>query len=112
MFFLFPDPHFKKKKHKARIITQQLLGEYAYLLRAGGLLYTCTDVLDLHRWMVRHLDEHPLFKRLDEHELADDAAYSLILNSTEEGKKVSRNTGAKYPAVYRRIDNKDAPRHS
>lgn len=25
LFFLFPDPHFKKKKHKARIITHQLL---------------------------------------------------------------------------------------
>ncbi|KAJ3105935.1 tRNA (guanine-N(7)-)-methyltransferase (tRNA(m7G46)-methyltransferase) [Phlyctochytrium planicorne] len=52
MFFLFPDPHFKKKKHKARIITPQLLGEYAYVLKIGGILYTVTDVKDLHDWMV------------------------------------------------------------
>ncbi len=69
MFFLFPDPHFKKKKHKARIITQQLLGEYAYLMKVGGILYTCTDVLDLHQWMVKHLDEHPLFERLTQEEM-------------------------------------------
>lgn len=32
MFFLFPDPHFKKTKHKWRIISTTLLAEYAYVL--------------------------------------------------------------------------------
>ncbi|EPB70918.1 putative tRNA (guanine-N(7)-)-methyltransferase [Ancylostoma ceylanicum] len=36
MFFLFPDPHFKNKKHKWRIVTPGLLAEYAYVLRPGG----------------------------------------------------------------------------
>ncbi|KIH45529.1 putative tRNA (guanine-N(7)-)-methyltransferase, partial [Ancylostoma duodenale] len=36
IFFLFPDPHFKNKKHKWRIITPGLLAEYAYVLRPGG----------------------------------------------------------------------------
>ena len=35
MFFLFPDPHFKKTKHKWRIISPTLLAEYAYCLRVG-----------------------------------------------------------------------------
>lgn len=35
MFFLFPDPHFKKTKHKWRIISPTLLAEYAYALRVG-----------------------------------------------------------------------------
>ncbi|KAL7029597.1 hypothetical protein ACKWTF_006292 [Chironomus riparius] len=33
MFFLFPDPHFKKSKHKWRIINPSLLSEYAYVLK-------------------------------------------------------------------------------
>ena len=33
MFFLFPDPHFKKAKHKWRIINETLISEYAYVLR-------------------------------------------------------------------------------
>ena len=33
MFFLFPDPHFKKAKHKWRIINDTLLAEYAYVLK-------------------------------------------------------------------------------
>jgi len=35
MFFLFPDPHFKKTKHKWRIISQTLLAEYAYVIAVG-----------------------------------------------------------------------------
>lgn len=69
MFFLFPDPHFKRKKHKARIISQSLLSEYAYVLQPGGLLYTVTDVKDLHDWMVKHLEDHPCFERISEAEM-------------------------------------------
>ena len=48
MFFLFPDPHFKKAKHKWRIINETLLAEYAYVLKIDeGRLYTVTDVEDL-----------------------------------------------------------------
>lgn len=39
MFFLFPDPHFKKAKHKWRIINDTLLAEYAYVLAEGVRLY-------------------------------------------------------------------------
>merc|ERR1711913_237383 len=47
MFFLFPDPHFKKSKHKWRIINQTLLAEYAYVLKVGvGRIYIATDVHD------------------------------------------------------------------
>ncbi|KAI8848015.1 putative methyltransferase-domain-containing protein [Chytridium lagenaria] len=104
MFFLFPDPHFKKKKHKARIITPQLLAEYAYVLRVGGILYTVTDVKDLHEWMVMHLDDHPLFERLTAEELAGDPCIPCVMEETEEGKKVARNKGDKYLMCYRRIE--------
>jgi tRNA G46 methylase TrmB len=42
----------------------QLLSEYAYILRVGGIIYTITDVKDLYEWMVKHLDDHPLFERI------------------------------------------------
>lgn len=35
MFFLYPDPHFKRSKHKWRIINNSLLTEYAYVLQPG-----------------------------------------------------------------------------
>ena len=104
IFFLFPDPHFKKRKHKARIITSTLLAEYAYVLKVGGIVYTVTDVHDLHLWMVKHLDEHPLFRRLEEKELEGDPCVRCVMEDTEEGKKVARNEGDKYLACYVRLD--------
>ncbi|KAF9582799.1 tRNA (guanine-N(7)-)-methyltransferase (tRNA(m7G46)-methyltransferase) [Lunasporangiospora selenospora] len=103
LFFLFPDPHFKKRKHKARIITPTLLSEYAYVLRPGGIIYTISDVKELHLWMVKHLDAHPLFVRIPDEELVGDLAVEHVRNATEEGQKVERNKGDKYLACYRRI---------
>ncbi|KAJ9575080.1 hypothetical protein L9F63_007741, partial [Diploptera punctata] len=69
MFFLYPDPHFKKAKHKWRIINTNLLAEYAYILAENATVYTITDVKDLHEWMVKHFVEHPLFIRVEDEEL-------------------------------------------
>ena len=44
IFFCFPDPHFKAKNHRRRIVSEPLLAEYAYVLKEGGLLYAITDV--------------------------------------------------------------------
>uniref|UniRef100_A0A8D0BPD3 tRNA (guanine-N(7)-)-methyltransferase n=1 Tax=Salvator merianae TaxID=96440 RepID=A0A8D0BPD3_SALMN len=103
MFFLFPDPHFKKTKHKWRIISHTLLAEYAYVLREQGLVYTITDVDEVHQWMVKHFQEHPLFEQVPLTELANDPVVDLLGTSTEEGKKVQRNGGKTFPAVFRRI---------
>ena len=40
MFFLYPDPHFKKAKHKWRIINKTLLAEYAYVLSPNVSILT------------------------------------------------------------------------
>lgn len=105
MFFLFPDPHFKKTKHKWRIISPTLLAEYAYTLRVGGLVYTITDVEEVHVWMVKHFSEHPLFTRVSDEELVDDIIISRLGTCTEEGKKVQRNGGKNFLAVFRRIED-------
>jgi len=103
MFFLFPDPHFKKRKHKARIISPTLLAEYAYVLREGGIIYTVTDVKDLYDWMVEHLSNHPLFKRIPNDIVEKDPVVPHVMRSTEEGKKVERNNGSKFLALFERV---------
>ena len=105
MFFCFPDPHFKQRKHKARIITNTLLSEYAYVLKEGGVVYTITDVKDLHEWMVKHLEEHPLFERLSKEWEENDECVKIMRNATEEGKKVERKKGDKFVACFRRLPN-------
>lgn len=103
MFFLFPDPHFKKTKHKWRIINDALLAEYAYVCAIGAIVYVATDVEELFSWMVEHFTRHPLFQPLTKDELSADKMIQLITTSTEESKKVERNEGEKFYAAFRRI---------
>ena len=105
MFFLFPDPHFKKQKHKWRIISQQLLSEYAFCLAINGLVYIATDVQQLYDWMTDHLTRHPLFQSLNQSQIDSDPIVPKLFDSTEEGKKVSRNGGQKFIGVFRRIED-------
>lgn len=105
MFLCFPDPHFKARKHKARIVSPALCAEYAYVIRPGGIVYTITDVLDLHNWMVGHLEDSPMFVRMTEEELVGDVGVETMRNGTEEGKKVARNNGEKYVACFRRMED-------
>ncbi|KAL6434477.1 hypothetical protein ACFW04_006103 [Cataglyphis niger] len=103
MFFLYPDPHFKRSKHKWRIINKSLLAEYAYVLAEGAIVYTVTDVKDLHEWIVQHFQEHPLFKEVAKEDLVTDPIVEKLYESTEEGQKVSRNKGNKFLAIFKRI---------
>ncbi|XP_049816917.1 tRNA (guanine-N(7)-)-methyltransferase [Schistocerca nitens] len=118
MFFLYPDPHFKKSKHKWRIINKTLLAEYAYVLAVDitmfssfqAVVYTVTDVRDLHEWMVLHFTEHPLFVRLSDDDIKDDPVIEKLYDSSEEGQKVSRNHGEKFLAVFRRVPDPYVPK--
>ncbi|CAI8599793.1 unnamed protein product [Vicia faba] len=107
MFFLFPDPHFKEKNHRRRVISPFLLDEYAYVLEVGGIIYTITDVEELGEWMKSCLENHPLFEPLTEKELEVDPAVKLLSSATEEGQKVARNDGQTFQAVFRRIARSD-----
>jgi|TARA_B110000208_G_scaffold184522_1_gene238508 tRNA (guanine-N7-)-methyltransferase len=108
MFFCFPDPQFKKKKHRRRIISDGLLAEYAYLLRPGGRLYHITDVPELHEWMKDHCKRHPCFRQIPEEQLVDDPAVPCMREATEEGQKVARGGGSKYYCVYERVPDEEA----
>jgi tRNA (guanine-N7-)-methyltransferase len=105
LFFCFPDPHFKQRKHKARIVSSTLVAEYAYVLKPGGVVYTITDVQDLHTWMKGHFDSCALFERLEEDDLKEDECVHIMTTETEEGKKVARNSGIKWVACWRRKEN-------
>lgn len=104
MFFLFPDPHFKEKNHRRRVISPHLLDEYAYVLQVGGIIYTITDVEELGEWMKACLVKHPLFEPLSDAELDADPVVKLLSSATEEGQKVARNDGQTFQAVFRRIE--------
>jgi hypothetical protein len=86
-----------------------LNSEYAYVLRPGGIVYTITDVEDLHKWMVQHFDAHPSFELVSEQEQDEDECVQVMRVETEEGKKVERNEGNKFVACFRRLEDPPWP---
>jgi tRNA (guanine-N7-)-methyltransferase len=105
MFFCFPDPHFKRKNFRRRIISQGLLSIYAYVMAPGALLYHATDVVELHEWMDRCCKEHPLFEAVSREEQASDPCVGAV-SETEEAKRVhklGRFGHDVHLCVYRRV---------
>ena len=102
IFIMFPDPHFKTKNHVRRIVSINLLTEYAFLLAPGGVVYTMTDVEELGEWMRDKLERHPWFEEYTEREYADDLVIPYLTETSEEGQKVARNGGKTHMSVFRR----------
>lgn len=108
-----------------------LCAEYAYVLRPGGCIYTVTDVEELAGWMRERFEAfgrdggggEGLFGRVQvpeegrEGEWVDEGGergevgtlVRCIREETEEGKKVTRNGGVKFVAVFQRRVNPEWP---
>jgi tRNA (guanine-N7-)-methyltransferase len=104
MFILFPDPHFKKRKMKWRIISSQLMDEYAFVLKNGGEFYLVTDVLSYFDYAVAIISEHPCFEKV-ERKPEEDEVLNIAMNATEESRKVARNGGQKFYGVWKRVES-------
>ena len=65
-FFLnFPDPWFKSRQHKRRVIGPGLMAEIGRALAAGGELYVQTDIFALALEAMAALEEAPAFVNVD-----------------------------------------------
>jgi tRNA (guanine-N7-)-methyltransferase len=71
-------------------------------LESGGLLYSITDVEELHEWHLSHLRSHSLFDEVPLEDLKDDPFVQAMMNSTEEGKKVDREGRSKFFCVFKK----------
>eukprot|EP01012_Entosiphon_sulcatum_P010240 TRINITY_DN15944_c0_g1_i1.p1 TRINITY_DN15944_c0_g1~~TRINITY_DN15944_c0_g1_i1.p1 ORF type:complete len:323 (+),score=69.31 TRINITY_DN15944_c0_g1_i1:979-1947(+) len=100
LFFCYPDPHFKKRTHKRRIISPGLVPEYTYVVAPGGRIYVITDVQDLYEWMTTHLAASPLLERLSQEETDADPMIPLIRNRTEDAQRAERKKCSKYYAIF------------
>ena len=101
--FCYPDPHFKKKNIRRRVIQEALTHEYAYVMADGGLLYTVTDVKDLADWMQMHLDKSPLFERLTDAEVEADPFIKYVAHSSEDAIRTEKKNLGKHYAIHRKL---------
>lgn len=105
IFFCYPDPHFKRRKNRQRVVSDQLLAEYAYALADGGVAYVVTDVPDLFEWMVERFERHPLFLRRGEGAHGDDPITPFVRDLTDEAQRVEKSHRPKLHASFVRLRN-------
>lgn len=91
MFVHFPDPWWKKRHRKRRVVSEPFLDEAARLLHPGGEMFIQTDVEDRHDDYRQLLVDHPAF---DPPSVIDDNPFSSISNrerrAEEDGLPVYR----------------------
>lgn len=95
IFFLFLDPQLNLK-----IISQQLMDEYAYILKENAKLYLITDVKTYFDYAIPIIESHPLFQRIEDPQ--SDKLLDIATNATKKTKKVAKNS-SKYAAVFTRV---------
>ncbi len=66
IFFLFPDPWFKKKHFKRRVFNIELLNELNRILRQDGAVYIATDIYEVHKYHIEKLYEFNRFKIIED----------------------------------------------
>ncbi len=59
----FPDPWFKRKQQKRRVVQPELVEELAQFLVPGGTLFIQSDVVEVATDMRDRFDAHPAFQR-------------------------------------------------
>ena len=63
--FNFPDPWFKKRHHKRRVIQPEFINILSKLMKKGSLIFIKTDVRDLFDHMDLTISSNLNFKKLD-----------------------------------------------
>lgn len=58
---MYPDPNFKAKHHKRRMITAAVVTHFASVLKPGDKIYLCTDVFDVAEEVLSIFDASPYF---------------------------------------------------
>ncbi|KAL7344652.1 tRNA (guanine-N(7)-)-methyltransferase [Encephalitozoon intestinalis] len=100
IFILFPDPHFKKRKQKGRVVCQQMMEMYEYILADGGRLYVSTDVEELFDYMVEVILAHGRFRPLSKDEASKDPVFPMTSKDTDEALRAGVKTGKVFSEVF------------
>lgn len=99
IFILFPDPHFKKRKQKGRIVCKQMMQVLKYLLIEEGELYISTDVKELFQDMCNIIVDSNCFIELKDTE--DDILYQMCYKETDEANRAGIKSGHTFGKVFK-----------
>jgi tRNA (guanine-N7-)-methyltransferase len=101
--FNFPDPWFKKKHHKRRVIQPKLINLLSNSMKRGSLIFIKTDVRDLFDHMELTISESIKFKKIPYQDVKFYESFNPNRIKTNREKYVILNQLKIYESIYKKI---------
>ena len=98
--FNFPDPWFKKRHHKRRVIQPEFIKTLSKLLRRGSLIFIKTDVKDLFVYMDCTISSNCNFKKIDINNFSYSESFNPNKFQTNREKYVTINQLDIFERIY------------
>ena len=101
--FNFPDPWFKKKHFKRRVIQPDLINNLSNSMQKGSLIFIKTDVKDLFEYMNCTISRSFHFKPLDKRDFNYSESFNPNNLKTNREKYVTVNQLSIFEKIYIKI---------
>ena len=101
--FNFPDPWFKKKHHKRRVIQPKLINLLSNSMKRGSLIFIKTDVRDLFDHMELTISESIKFKKIPYQDFKFYESFNPNRIQTNREKYVILNQLKIYESIYKKV---------
>ena len=101
--FNFPDPWFKKKHHKRRVIQPELINLLSELMQKGSLIFIKTDVKELYEYMELTISDSINFKKLSKKDFQFSGSFNPNKIQTNREKYAIFNKLIIYESIYMKI---------
>ena len=101
--FNFPDPWFKKKHFKRRVIQPEFINILSNSMKKGSLIFVKTDVRDLFAYMDETILSNFNFKKIDEKNLTYTEIFNPNKFQTNREKYVVLNGVDIFESIYIKI---------
>ena len=101
--FNFPDPWFKKKHHKRRVIQPELINLLSNSMKKGSLIFIKTDVRELFDHIELTISESIKFKKLAIKDVQFNESFNPNRIQTNREKYVIFNQLKIYESIYKKI---------
>ncbi|MBO8220313.1 tRNA (guanosine(46)-N7)-methyltransferase TrmB [Prochlorococcus marinus] len=98
--FNFPDPWFKKRHYKRRVIQPEFINILSNLMKEGSLVYIKTDVKNLFEYMDCTISSDCNFKKIDKKYFNDSASFNPNKVQTNREKYALANELKIFENIY------------
>ena len=101
--FNFPDPWFKKRHYKRRVIQPDFINILSNFMQKGSLIFIKTDVKDLFDYMDCTISSNFNFKKIDKKNFMYSESYNPFKFQTNREKYVVVNGLNIFESIYMKI---------